>query len=270
MRAALAEAGRLVVRCALAFAAATLAACAPKAEIAWPTGAPVPSAESVAEFDRAAGACRAVESATAEVAVSGRLGRERVRGRLLLGADRAGRLRVEALAPFGEPVFVLSAKEGRATLLLPRQGRVLLDAPAGEVLDALAGLRVEPADLHAMLAGCVAAGEPREGTAIGPYSLVRLDDRARAAVLDSRIVSGEISSPGAPLRVGYAEFGADGRPRLLRIRRGAPTTVDLQLRLSGVEVGVPLDARALAVTVPADVRSMTLDELRRASPLAAR
>lgn len=275
MRAAPAEGTRRTARWAIALACASLAACAPKAEIVWPSGAPVPSAGAVPAFERAARACRAVESATAEVSVSGRLGRERVRGRLLLGADRDGRLRVEALAPFGEPVFVLVAEHGRATLLLPREGRVLRDAPAGEVLDALAGLRIEPADLHALLAGCIVTGAPGEGAAVGGYALVSLDGRARVAVREGqgepRIVSGEIAAPGAPLRVGYAEFGADGRPRLVRIQRAvAPSVVDLQFRLSHVETGVPLAADAVTVRVPPDASPMTLDDLRRSSPLAAR
>lgn len=269
------EAGRRASRLAVALACAALAACAPKADIAWPQGPLTPSASAIAAFDRAAAPCRAAASLSAEVSVSGRLGREKVRGRLLVGVDASGRLRVEALAPFGAPVFVLAAAGGRATLLLPREGRVVRDAPAGEVLDALAGLRVGAADLRALLAGCVAAGDAAEGFTVGASSVVVLDGRARAALRDQAgdplIVAGEIDAPGAVLRVGYAEFAGDGRPRAIRVQRAlSPAAVDLHLRLSQVDAAAPLGADLAEVRVPADARPMTLDELRRSSPLAAR
>lgn len=250
-------------------------ACAPRSDIVLPGGTPVASADAVPAYEQAAASCRGVDVATAEMAVSGRLGRERVRGRLLLGVDREGRLRVEALAPFGEPVFVLVAEAGRATLLLPRRRQVLSDAPAVDVLDALAGLRVEPSALRALLMGCLADGAPVEGSAIGRFWAVRLGEGARAFVGNAdgatRVVSGEIAAPGAPLLVGYDQFAPDGRPRRVRVqRRTSPHAVDLVLTMSQVETGVPLGENALKVRVGPDAAPITLDELRWSSPLAAR
>lgn len=269
-----ADAARFV-RLAVAVVCAAAAACAPSTELTLPTGTAVPSADAVPLYERAAAGCRAIDAATAEVSVSGRLGRERVRGRLLVGLDRDGRLRVEALAPFGEPVFVLAAEGGTATLLLPRQRRVLSGAPTADVLDALAGLRLDAPELHALLLGCLASGEAHDGEGIGRFASVRLGAGARAFVTGPadapRVVSGEIAAPGAPLLVGYDDFAADGRPARVRIvRRTAPAGVDLVLRLAQVETGVPLDAAAVTVRVPDDAQPITLEELRRSSPLAAR
>jgi len=267
--------GTVLWRMALGLACAALNACAPIGGITWPSRAPVPSGTALIAYERASAACRAVDAATAAVSVSGRLGHDRVRGRLLVGADRAGRLRIEALAPFGEPLFVLVAENGRATLLLARQQQVLRDAPASEVLDALAGLRVDPGEVLALLSGCVAEGEAAGGMSAGAFWLVTLGGSARAVVQDlpdaPRLVSGEIAAAGGALRVGYGEFAADRRPRLVRIHRElAGGVVDLQLRLAQVETGVPLGPEALHVRVPAGAEPISLDDLRRSSPLAAR
>ena len=42
---------------------------------------------------------------------------------------------------------------------------------------------------------------------------------------------------------------------------------DLTLRLSQLEINMPLDAAVFEVEVPADATPLTLDELRRAGPL---
>jgi hypothetical protein len=44
------------------------------------------------------------------------------------GFERPGSLRLEGVAPFGSPAFILAARAGRATLLLPRDNRVLSGA----------------------------------------------------------------------------------------------------------------------------------------------
>ena len=64
-----------------------------------------------------------------EMSVSGSIAGGRVRGRLLAGLTRAGAVRLEAVAPVGQPVFILTNGVGSvpagATLLLPRDNRVL-------------------------------------------------------------------------------------------------------------------------------------------------
>jgi hypothetical protein len=77
-------------------------------------------------------------------------------------------LRLEGVAPFGTPVFILVADGSRGTLLLSRDRRVVRDADVADILDALIGLRLGPDDLRAVLSGCVkAAAEPASARAYG-------------------------------------------------------------------------------------------------------
>src|SRR5262245_16599802 len=75
----------------------------------------------------ATAACRAIRTLTAEAGMSGSVGRDKVRGRLTLGVARPASARIEALAPFGAPVFIFAARDGSSTLLLPRDEKILED-----------------------------------------------------------------------------------------------------------------------------------------------
>ena len=66
--------------------------------------------------------------------LSGRAAGQRVRGRVQAGLV-PGALRLEGVAPFGSPVFILVADGQRGTLLLLRDRRVLRDAPPEEILE---------------------------------------------------------------------------------------------------------------------------------------
>ena len=72
--------------------------------------------------------------------MSGRAGGERVRGRILAGLEAGGAVRLEAVAPFGAPFFILAGRNERATLVLPRERRVFQDTGVAEVLERLTGL----------------------------------------------------------------------------------------------------------------------------------
>ena len=87
---------------------------------------PIPTAvEAFAPLrPRRAAGFRSIEG---ELALSGRAGGERVRGRVLTGLEAGGAVRLEAPAPFGAPFFILAGRDERATLLLPRERRVLKD-----------------------------------------------------------------------------------------------------------------------------------------------
>ena len=76
----------------------------------------------------ACGRCRPNSPSRAAQAV------ETLRGRVLAGIAAPGRLRLEAVAPFGPPVFILAASGTSATLLLPRDNRVLTGEPASAIL----------------------------------------------------------------------------------------------------------------------------------------
>ena len=133
----------LAVPCLLVMAATGLFACAaPRLRL--PEGSGRPLADISPVLAEATAACSAVRSLTAEIALSGRAGAQRIRGRVIAGLDRGGNLRLEAPAPFGAPVFVLVARDGAATLLLPRERRVLEGEPPAAVVEALTGLALDP------------------------------------------------------------------------------------------------------------------------------
>ena len=60
-----------------------------------------------------------------------------------VGVAAPASARLEAVAPFGPPLFIFAATDDDATLLLPRDERVLEHGRPAEVLDAVAGVPLE-------------------------------------------------------------------------------------------------------------------------------
>jgi hypothetical protein len=249
--------------------AVAAAACTPKTP-ALPTGPATPSRDFQAPFTEATADCAQVTSLTAALGVSGRAGRTKLRGRIDAGFAAPADLRLEGVAPFGKPMFVLVSQNERATLVLPRDGRVLRGAPAAAIVEALAGVPLGPAELRAVVAGCgltmatPAAGRTYEGGWIAVDAgettgyLRQVDGRWRMA-----------GSTRGALTVSYADF-AGGRAATVRVQTTPPAggaSADLTLRISQLEINVPLEAAAFEYDVPKDWAPLTLDELRRAGPL---
>jgi hypothetical protein len=229
------------------------------------TGSPAPEAAQV--LAAALAGCNDTQSITAEASLSGKVGGRRARGRLIVGSTSDGRLRIEAVASFGAPVFVLAADGVSTTLLLPRDERVLTGAPVADVLDAVAGLRLEAGDLHAMLTGCgVEAGEivgaSRHGRSLLAVHLGGDTVWIREHPEPARVLAAEVGS----VIVEYPDASAVPPPRIrLKVKpgtAGAPGT-DVTLRLSEVETNVSLSSEAFMVRVPPDARPMSLTELRQ-------
>ena len=104
------------------------AACAPKVRLDLPAGTGTPLADVAAAEQAARASCRTHPAVTADLRLSGRIDGERVRGTLQVGVTREA-MRLEGLAPFGAPVFVLAARPGQAVLLLPRETAVARGTP---------------------------------------------------------------------------------------------------------------------------------------------
>jgi len=257
-----------VVAFALLVAAA---ACGRPARVALPAGPGQPAADAADWLAEATVHCATLRSLTAEMALSGRIDGRRVRARVLAGTDASGRVRLEALAPFGAPVFVLGADEAGATLVLPREARVVSGTSVEELLEALAGLPLSGADLHAALAGC---GLARRTTAGGRAH----GDQWRALVLaDGGTLWVERRGPAARLAVAAlpglsVEYGAGpGGGRTVRLVAGGPgpaARVDVTLVLSQVEENVALAPDAFRVTPPPDAVPMSIRDLRQRGLLA--
>lgn len=257
-------------------------ACATAATIRLPGGPWAPDPLAAEAFESASAACRGVRTLTAEIAVRGRAGQARVRGRVLAGFERGGALRLEAPAPFGAPIFILVARANQATLWLPRDRRVLRGAPVEDVLEAITGLPRSSDDVLALLSGCLSsdiapAGAGQSGP--GGWMAMDLAGGIRAFLARDgaawRITAGHRSAGTgtAAWSVSYAAFSS-GFPGSVTIRQdpagGGASVTALTFEVSQLETNVPLDGRAFDVVIPADAQPLTLEELRQSGPLADR
>jgi hypothetical protein len=260
-------------------AAAGVAACAP-ATLRLPEGPWTPAGDSASAVAQATSACAGARTFTAELAVSGRAAGSRLRGRLVAGFERPGRVRLEGVAPFGAPAFVLASRGERAVLWLPRERRAVEGEPVAAVLEALTGLRRSADDLLGLLTGCLVAAPGAQGVAQNPAGWLSVDfgDGVTAFLRQQdgawRLVAGRSKAAGAPeWAVEYGEF-LSRFPGVIRLREraagapGAEASTDLTLRVSQREVNVTLPPAAFDVILPPGTSPMTLDELRGRGPLA--
>lgn len=205
---------------------------------------------------------------TAELALSGRAGDQRLRGRALAGFESPAAMRLEALAPFGAPAFILATRGGDAILLMPRDDRVLRGAAPEAILGALTGVSLAPADLQAILTGCVVPS-PKATGGVQYGSDWRGIDLQGGAKLYLRRVANEWQVRAAERAGWRIEYGAwqGAFPRSVRLHQVQPASVDMIAEISQLETNVPIDPAAFTVDVPRDAASITLDELRDAGPL---
>lgn len=241
-----------------------------------PAGPGAPAADAADVFAEAIAACRAVRTVSAEVAVSGLVGGKRVRGRLLAGVAAPASVRIEAVAPFGPPAFILVAHDNDATLILPRDDRVLEHGRPDAVLEAVTGVPVGAADLRATLTGCASSpqvtarqvGDWRIVTPAGagdrPVEREWYLRRERAAGM-WRLVTAVHRSADGPWRAEYGDFQS-GLPRSIRLASENSKGFDLALTLSQMEVNRPLEADVFTVRIPRSASLITLEELRRSGP----
>ncbi len=261
---------RLGVLAAATLVAASVTGCAPK-PLTLPGGASRPFGDTGRLVRESLGHCDTLKSLTAEVGLSGRAGRQRLRGRLLVGLAAPDAVRLEAVAPFGAPFFLLAGQDGTATLLFPREDHVLRDAPVEDILGALAGIEVPASDLRAWLGGCPAgAGTVDEARAYnGGWAAADLAEGRTAWFRQSenawRLVA--VSTP--EMTIELSEH-AGVQPARVRLRRAASpnrSALDVRLALSQVETNVALPANAFVLDVPGDAVAITLEDLRESGPL---
>ena len=247
---------------------AFVSACGPKAP-ALPNGGGAAFPDAASAYAEATSQCRGVRTLSAELALSGRAGRQKLRGRVLGGFSEPGRVRLEAPAPFGRPVFTLVVRDGMATLVLNRDRRVVRDAPPAALVEARTGDGHGPDELRAAVAGGgVGVGQVCSGQSYpGDWATVE-GSQGRSWL---RRVAGAwrlVANVHDALEIRYDEF-ASGHPSVVRFRttpaQGAAT--DLTLRLTQVDINVTLGAEVFEVEVPDDATPLSLEELRRGGPL---
>ena len=185
-------------------------------------------------------------------------------------------MRLEAPAPFGAPFFILAGRNETATLILPRERRVLKDTPVSAVLERLTGLSLGADDLRLILSGClVETPAPTDGRQWpGGWQAVTIGPERVAYI---RTVQGRpvlVAADYGPWHVDYSQH-ANGFPARRarasrRSRRRRRTVIDITARVEQLEVNTQINPRAWVVDVPSDADPMTLDELRSIAPLAER
>jgi hypothetical protein len=242
-----------------------------------PSAGGEPATDLPAAVDQALSACRQIDSMTAEIAVTGSIGGRRVRARLI-GGFTPPATRLEAAAPAGPPFFIFVANGRDATLLLPRDDRVLERGRADEVLEAIAGVRLGPSELLQTLTGCPQASRPSAGVAIGDAWRMWTTDTGSKVYLHRESVSspwqvaavlhsGEGGSGN--WRADYGDFH-DGLPHSVHLVSTDAARFDIHLQLSQIETGQALGGDVFRVQIPASAQPITIEELRRSGPVGQR
>jgi outer membrane biogenesis lipoprotein LolB len=234
-----------------------------------PVGAPTPDPAAAEAFTAATASCKGFRSIEGELALSGRAGEERVRGRVLTGLEPGGAVRLEAVAPFGAPFFILAGRNERATLVLPRERRVLADTGVREVLERITGLALGADDLRLIMSGCLVEnavpsdgrqwGNEWKAVTVGPERVAYLRMQGGKPVL--------IAADYGAWHLDYSAHAA-GFPRVVRVRRAGDNAIDITARIEQLQVNTQINPLAWTVDVPPGADPMTLDELRSIAPLA--
>lgn len=254
--------------CILTFASCiTAIGCGPR-RIALPTDAGTPFPDFAAVHKQVSSACTGVRTLTAQLSLRGRVGGQRLSGRVIAGFEQPASMRLEGLAPIGQPVFHLAAQGGTGTLWLPRESRVLRGQPAEAILDALIGVNLAPADLQSILTGCVVPNPMPTGGRQHANGWASIDLQGGAKLYLRRTSQWELR---AAQRDGWQleyTIGQSRFPESVRLTsESQKIPVDLTTGLSDIEANVQLDPAAFRVDVPPGAQPLTLEEVRESGPL---
>jgi hypothetical protein len=264
--------------CILNFAFCIAAAsCGVPKPITFPAdpGSPFPDFASV--HAQVSSACAGVRTLRGELRLSGRAGDERIRGPVFVGFERPSSMRLQGVAPFGPPVFVLAGRGESATLVLPREERIIRNAPPEGILEALTGVSLGPADLLAVFTGCVVpAPQPTAGR-LHAGGLASIDIQSADQAQPRRTATIFVQRAGSGWQLGGARrdrwqieyaFGTGLFPQSVRlVSLSQDVSVNITAELASIETNVDLDPAAFTIQEQQNLQPLTLEELRRAGPL---
>lgn len=249
-------------------AALLVAACGPPPLIRLPSDPGVRAADGPAVVAEATAACARIASIVAQAGVTGSIGRQRVRATLHLGVALPASARIEAVAPFGRPLFTFVSRGDRGTLVLTRPDRVVADENPLELLEAVTGVPLDPPGLRAALTGCAERPAADDAWQVGDAWRIVIDGSAQLFFRQAsegqpwRLVAAVHREPGRPdWRAEYHDH-VDGLPTTVRLISSESEGFDLRLGLSQVEINTPLADTVFAVDIPAGAERLTLDQLR--------
>ncbi len=215
--------------------------------------------------------CSAVETLSAELTVSGRAGKDRLRSRVLAGLVQPGSVRLEGVAPFGGPTFILTATPTHSTLLLPRDSRVLVGVPAQDILDALIGVRLTPDVLRRVLSGClVSSSEPVGGRAYGTkWLVVESRDGDENYLQFDKDLPKLVAVRTGNLFTKYSNFlgAVPRRVQMTRFGVSGAIEVEVTVLLEQIRVNTQLGKEIFSVDIPTTFVPITLEDLRSTGPM---
>jgi hypothetical protein len=206
---------------------------------------------------------------TAELSISGRAGSQRLRGRIVSGFARPSSMRLEGVAPFGPPAFILVTHGEETTLVLPRDNGVLRGARAEDILGALTGVALAPAALQALLTGCVQPDPQPVAGRLHRNGWASIDLQGGATLyLERRDNAWQVRggrSDGWEIEYGMWQAGF---PREVHLRSvSATAAVNLTATIGQLETNGDLADTAFDVVVPPGATPITLTNLRENGPL---
>jgi hypothetical protein len=180
-------------------------------------------------------------------------------------------MRLEGVAPFGPPVFILAARDNDAVLLLPRDRRVLRGSRAEDILGALTGVVLAPADLHAVLTGCVTPAPRPIAARRHQNGWLTIDLSDEAALFLEPQAGGWLlrAARRAGWSIEYPAWRGMFPASVRLVSDDERTIVDLTATVAQLETNVDLDPAAFMVNVPPDALMLTIEELRDQGPLRA-
>ena len=237
-----------------------------------PTGPGTPATDAGAVIAQATSACRAVNTITLEMSVHGKAGGHRLRGRLTAGLAKPASARLEAVAPFGEPLFMFVATNDDASLLLPRDRRVLEHGKPPDVLEAVSGVPLDAAGLRALVTGCANAPDASDAVAFGDNWRVAPDGgdevyfRRENANGSWRLVA---TTRRNAWRADYSMFEGN-LPHAVHLVSQPAGRFDLEMEFSQVDVNVALGPEAFRLQRTGGATAITLEELRQSGPLGVK
>ena len=242
-------------------------------------GAPAPDARDVARRRRPA-ACRGMSHASPRKSrVSGSVGGAASAGVCSPASRRPASARLEAVAPFGQPVFILVARPATTRRCCCR-ATTACSSTAGPATCSKRwpACRSTPPICDRVLTGCAPAPATDARTR-ARRRLARRRCRSRRRRLPAPRDERTVAARGGDRRgrtrrpAWRAEYGdfQDGLPRAHPARSSAPAAdaFDLRLALSQVELNVPLGAEAFRVQIPRPPRRSRSTNCSRSGPLGA-
>jgi hypothetical protein len=148
---------------------------------------------------------------------------------------------------------------------------VLRDTKPEDILGALTGVALSPADLQAVLTGClVPVADPSAGRVHANGWLAIDLPGAATLYLEQQAGRWQVRAgrrPGWQVEYGNWQGSFPGQVRLRSV--DPALDVDLTASVAQLETNVAIDSAAFEVKVPQDALTITLSELRDAGPLGA-